>query len=829
MNDTQRAKPPLRILLTGLLVLLLGALLAVGGAYLAWLGGSWYYLLAGIGMLLVGGLILARRRAALWLYAVLLLATLAWTVYEVRFDWWQLAPRIDLWCILGLWLLLPFINRHIGVLPRWRDGATGLLGLGLVLGAAMAGYSLTQDYSRIDGEFSDAQMRGSNPEAQAGRSASEWTAYGGSDRGDRYSTANLITPENVERMELAWEYHTGDLPGEGDPGEITNQVTPLKVGNGLFICTPHSIAIALDADTGKELWRFDPQINRAAEYYQHMTCRGLAYHDAGAYPTAPAVQARASAPAVADVDNLPAIADATAAAREDAPAPPASARCERRLFLPTNDATLYALDVQDGQPCEDFGTGGMVDLKIGLGKDALGVYLPTSPPVVTEKLVIVGGSVTDNGSVDSPGGVIRAYDVRSGELVWNWDPGKPEQTAPLPAGETYTRSTPNSWTIATADEQLGLVYIPTGNQSPDQWGVPRSPQTERFTATLVALDLATGEVRWEFQTVHHDLWDRDLPSQPTLVDIDGPQGKVPAIIQATKGGSLFVLDRRNGAPIVPVTERPVPQGAVAGDFTAPTQPFSALSYAPEEPLRERDMWGGTPLDQLMCRIQFRQLRYDGDFTPPSEQGSLIYPGNVGTFNWPSIAVDPVRQLLFGAPNYLAFTSTLVKRSEVPVDARMGGGETGLQPNLGAPYMASLEPFLSPLGLPCQSPPWGFVSAVDLRTMEKVWMHKNGTSRDSAPLGIPLPVGVPALGGPLVTAGGVGFLSGTLDYYLRAYDLSNGEELWKGRLPAGGQATPMSYISERSGKQYVVVMAGGHGSFGTKLGDSVTAWTLADAP
>ncbi|WP_312518943.1 membrane-bound PQQ-dependent dehydrogenase, glucose/quinate/shikimate family [Stutzerimonas nitrititolerans] len=791
---------PLRITLTALFMLVLGALMSIGGAYLALLGGSWYYLVAGVGLLVAAVLMFARRRAAIWLYAVLLLGTLLWTLYEVRFDWWQLAPRIDLWCLLGLWLILPFVNRHIGARLAWRDGASGLLGLGLVAGALMAGYSLTQDYHSLKGAFSDAQMEGLDPEGQAGRLASEWTAYGGSSRGDRYSSADLITPENVGRLEKAWEYHTGDLPREGDPGELTNQVTPLKVGDKLFICTPHSIAIALDADTGEERWRFDPAINADAEYYQHMTCRGLAFHDATAYGAA-----------------------ATRLAQPDAPV----ARCERRLFLPTNDGTLVALDVEDGKPCEDFGEAGVVDLKTGLGEDALGVYLPTSPPVVTEKLVIVGGSITDNGAVDSPGGVIRAYDVRSGLLVWNFDPGNPQATEPLPSGDTYVRSTPNSWTIATADEALGLVYIPTGNQTPDQWGVPRTAEAERFTDTLVALDLNTGQVRWEFQTVHHDLWDRDLPSQPTLVDIDGPQGKVPAIIQPTKRGDLYVLDRRTGEPIVPVEEVPVPQGTVEGDHTAPTQPVSALSYAPDEPLYEKDMWGGTPLDQMMCRIQFRQLRYEGDFTPPSEQGSLIYPGNVGTFNWPSVAVDPSRQLLFGAPNYLAFVSQLVKRSEVDPDERRGGGETGLQPNLGAPYMVRLEPLLSVLGLPCQAPPWGFVTAVDLRSMKPVWMHKNGTSRDSAPLGIPLPVGTPALGGPIVTDGGVAFMSGTLDYYLRAYDMQSGKELWKGRLPAGGQATPMTYVSEKTGKQYVVQMAGGHGSFGTRIGDSVVAWTLEE--
>ena len=794
MTENKIAQP-LRVRVTAWVAAILGMLMALGGAYLTWLGGSWYYLLAGLGLLLVAVLILQGRRAGLWLYALLLLASLAWAIYEVRFDWWQLAPRIDLWCVLGLWLLLPWINRHIAPGHSWRDGASVLLGLGLLAGAGMAGYSLTQDYHRLAGRFEAPRMAiAASPSLPA---ASEWMAYGGSAQGDRYSSAAQITPDNVGRLKKAWEFHTGDLPGEGDPSELTNEVTPLKIGDELFICTPHSIAIAVDADTGEERWRFDPAINRQAEYYQHMTCRGLAYHDAAAY-----------AEAEPGVDSA------------------ASPRCTQRLFLPTNDATLYALDLHDGKPCEGFGEGGMVDLKVGLGNDALGVYLPTSPPVVTEHLVIVGGSVTDNGSVDSPGGVIRAYDVNSGERVWNFDPGRPEATEPLPAGDTYVRSTPNSWTIATADEALGLVYIPMGNQTPDQWAVQRSPEAERFTATLVALDLASGKVRWEFRTVNHDLWDRDLPSQPTLVDIDGPDGPVPALIQPTKRGDLYVLDRRTGKPIVPITEHPVPQGTVEGDFTAPTQPASKLSYAPQEPLRERDMWGGTPLDQLLCRIQFHRLRYDGDFTPPSEQGSLIYPGNVGVFNWPSVAVDPQRQILFGAPNYLAFVSRLVKREEGD-QARHGNSEVGLQPNRGAPYMVSLEPFLSPLSLPCQAPPWGYVTAVDLRSMDKVWQRKNGTSRDSAPLGLPLTVGVPNLGGPLITGSGLGFLSGTLDYYLRAYDLRSGAELWKGRLPAGGQATPISYVSEKTGKQYVVVMAGGHGSFGTRMGDSLVAWTLEE--
>jgi quinoprotein glucose dehydrogenase len=362
-----------------------------------------------------------------------------------------------------------------------------------------------------------------------------------------------------------------------------------------------------------------------------------------------------------------------------------------------------------------------------------------------------------------------------------------------------------------------------GNQTPDIWGGNRIPAGERFSSAIVALEIATGKLRWVYQTVHHDLWDMDIGGQPTLVDLELPQGRVPALVASTKRGDIYVLDRRDGHLLVPAPERRVPQGAAAGDHVSPTQPFSALSFKPA-PLHEADMWGTTPLDQLACRIMFKRLRYEGMFTPPSVQGSLVYPGNYGVFDWGGIAVDPVRQVLVANPNYVAFVSKLVPRAQAEA-AAAHGSETGLQPMAGTPFAVDLHPLLSPLGIPCQAPPWGYMAAVDLRTMKHLWIRKNGTVRDSAPLPIPLPLGVPSLGGPLVTGGGVAFLSGTLDDYLRAYDTRTGDKLWQARLPAGGQATPMSYVSDRTGRQYVVVFAGGHGSLGTKLGDSVLAYAL----
>lgn len=490
--------------------------------------------------------------------------------------------------------------------------------------------------------------------------------------------------------------------------------------------------------------------------------------------------------------------------------------------MPTADARLIALDADTGEVCPSFGGDGSVNLWENMPNQKEGFYYSTSPPVITEGLIIVGGAVNDNVSTTDPSGVIRAYNIDTGELIWNWDAGNPEETEPLPPGETYTENSPNSWSISSVDEELGLVYVPIGNQPPDQWGGNRDPEAEQFSSSVVALDVETGQVRWVFQTVHHDLWDMDVPAQPTLVDLQIDGETVPALVQPTKQGDVYVLDRRTGEPVLPVTEVPAPQGAAPGDHTAPTQPVSALSFQPPA-LEGRDMWGLTMIDQLLCRIQFHSLRYEGRYTPPSQGGTLVYPGNFGVFNWGGVAVDPVRQVMFGTPAYLAFTVKLIPR-ENPTANYVSQGEPSLNENYGAPFAVEMGPFMSPLGLPCQAPPWGYVAGADLRTGEIAWMHRNGTVRDLAPVPLPIKMGVPDLGGPIITGGGVAFMSGTLDYYVRAYDLTTGEQLWEDRLPAGGQATPMTYATE-DGRQYLLVVAGGHGSLGTKAGDSIIAYSL----
>jgi len=806
-SDAAVARTPVWI---GAVLVLFGAFLLCGGIWLIARGGSWYYLVAGVLVIAAGYLLALRRAAALYVYALMLAATTIWSIVEVRFDWWRLVPRLDVWVVVALVLLLPWVRKRLGASS---SAATIALGAATAFSVIVLGISLVMDYDDQPGEVPERSQALAVDAAGPKISPNDWIAYGRSGFGDRFAPATEITPANVENLKPAWTFHTGDFKGPTDPGETANEVTPVKANGKVYICTPHNIVIALDPDSGQELWRFDPKINRNAKNYQHMICRGVSYYDANAYGNAEAAPDGAADAALSGAASSDEHAAALAA-------------CPRRIYAPTADATIVAVNADDGSACTSFGDHGVVDLKRNEGEVIPGFLNPTSPPLVTRRVVIAAAAVTDNDSTDEPSGVVRGYDVDTGKLLWNWDSGNPDETAPIAAGGTYVRNSPNMWSVASADESLGLVYLPMGNQTPDIWGGNRMPMGERFNSSIVALEIATGRVRWVYQTVHHDLWDMDIGGQPSLVDLDTPRGKVPALIASTKRADLYVIDRRDGSLIVPAPEGPVPQGAAEGDHTSPTQPFSELSYKPERTVRESDMWGSTPFDQLACRIIFKGLRYEGIFTPPSEQGSFVYPGNYGVFDWGGLSIDPVRQIMFANPNYMGFVSRLHRRGTI--DAQGGSGtEAGLQPMTGTPFAVDLHPLLSPLHIPCQAPPWGYVAAVDLRTLKKVWMHKNGTVRDSAPLPIPMALGVPTLGGSMVTGGGVAFMSATLDYYLRAYDVRSGEKLWQYRLPAGGQATPMSYVSDKTGKQYVVIMAGGHGSLGTKMGDSLMAFALPE--
>jgi quinoprotein glucose dehydrogenase len=782
--------------LTLAFLLLSGIYLVAMGIWLIAIGGSPYYLIAGLFMLAIAYFIWRGNTSALYLYALLLFATLIWAVIEAGFDFWALAPRVDVLVIVGIWLLLPFTYR---LFMRPAKNAGFALAAAIVLTGIALVYAAFNDPQEINGTVTAQTAEA--PATPASR-AGDWLAYGNTQAGTRYSPLAQINNKNTKDLKEAWTFRTGDMKGPNDPVEITNEVTPLAVDGTLYFCTPHQIAIALDGATGKEKWRFDPGL-KPDPSFQHVTCRGVSYHE-----TAAASQARQASGAGAQ------------------------AMCARRIILPVNDGRLFELDAATGRRCPTFADNGSLDLQHLQPVKTPGQYEPTSPPVVTSKVIVVAGAVTDNYGTREPSGVIRGFDIDTGKLLWAFDPGAPDPNAIPGDQHSYTMNSPNSWAPAAYDPQLDIVYLPMGVTTPDIWGGHRTPDQERYASGLLALNASTGKLAWFYQTVHHDLWDMDLPAQPTIADIKDSSGNVISAIYApAKTGNIFVLDRRTGKPIVPAPEQPVPQGAATGDRVSPTQPFSDLTFRPKKNLTGADMWGATMFDQLVCRVMFHRLRYEGPFTPPSEQGTLVFPGNLGMFEWGGLAIDTDRSLAIANPIALPFVSRLIARGpgnpiEPTASARGGTGtETGIQPQYGVPFGVTLNPFLSPLGLPCKQPAWGYVSAVDLGTNKVIWKKRIGTTRDSSPIPIPFKMGMPMLGGPVTTAGHVFFIGATADNYLRGFDTDTGEQLWETRLPAGGQATPMTY--EAGGKQYVVIAAGGHGSFGTKLGDYVVAYALPD--
>ncbi|MGE0241645.1 MAG: PQQ-binding-like beta-propeller repeat protein, partial [Parvibaculaceae bacterium] len=544
------------ILLLSIVLVVIGLLLAGGGLWLILLGGSWYYLLAGLGFLVAGVAFHRRHAAALFVFAVVTIGSLAWAILEAGLDWWSLAPRGGLIVAIGvLMVVAAWFGR--GQSPSHTAWRTGLYALAaaLVVSIVVALYSMTIDQKAIFGQVAEASSN-ALPPSETTPLPEEWIAYGRTAGGSHFSPLTGITPDNVGRLQRAWEYRTGDIRDAAkDPEETTYEVTPLMVGGLLYVCTPHQLAIALDPVTGAERWRFDPKVG-SNKQRQHQTCRGLSYYQ---------------------LDGMP-----------------ADAECARRVLLPTADARLVALDARTGAPCRGFGNDGAVNLALNMPHFYPGSYYSTSPPVVANGLIVIGGAVNDNVSTTEPSGVIRAYRADTGALVWNFDSGKPDQTQPLAPDQHYVGNSPNAWSLLSVDAGLGLVYAPMGNAPPDQYGGARTPETERFSSSVTALDLATGQVRWVRQLVHHDLWDMDTPSQPQLVDLQRGAETVPALVQATKQGDIYVLDRRTGEPLLPTTEEPAPQGAVEGDFTAPTQPTSALTFKPR-PLSENDMWGATML------------------------------------------------------------------------------------------------------------------------------------------------------------------------------------------------------------------------------------------
>ncbi|MDF5890341.1 membrane-bound PQQ-dependent dehydrogenase, glucose/quinate/shikimate family [Pseudomonas syringae pv. syringae] len=778
----------------GVVILLVGLFMLGGGSYLISLGGSWYFAAAGVGLTAAGVLLARRRTLGAALYLLVFVATIGWSLWDVGLAFWPLFSRLYALAVLTFLVLLalPMLGRGERRPIRSRLSYAGAAVMAVALIATFYATLQPQPIQTADGALPPAPGH-----AVGAVEGSDWRAFGRTPSGTRHAVANQITPANVAGLKVAWTYRTGEIPNGPSQGHV---VTPLNINGVLYGCTQSSQLFALDADTGKELWRFDShsKINNV-----YPRCRGVGYHDA----TASAASA-----------NTPA----------DSSAGPAA--CTRRIISTTVDARLIAVDAATGKACTDFGDGGSVNLHVGMGKDNQDLYFPTAAPTVVRDLVVIGGLVWDNQKTGEPSGVVRAFDVRTGALVWAWDLGNPAITKLPPEGESYTTGTPNVWSTPSFDDKLGLIYLPTGNATPDFWGGQRTEADDRYSSSIVALDISTGRERWHFQTVHHDLWDYDVPSQPALYDVpDGHGGTLPALIQTTKRGQIFMLDRRTGTPIADVQERPVPQGGVGDDRLAPTQPYSVgMPSIGTEPLSEKRMWGLTPLDQLVCRIDFRKSRYEGEFTPPSERRTIQYPSWLGGMNWGSVSIAENLGYMIVNDTRVPIWNRMIPRAAYDEKKLTGGGHEGNAPQDGTPWGIEQGRFLSPLGVPCQEPPYGTISAIDLATRKVVWSMPLGTTQETGPLGIathlPIPIGMPTRGGPVTTSSGLVFMAGTQDFNIRAFDVRTGHELWKGDLPVGAEATPMTYVSPRTGRQFVVISAGGN-SATTQKGDYIIAFAL----
>ncbi len=743
--------------------------LVIGGVKLLTLGGSAYYLLAGLA---VGGsayLVSRGDRRGVWLYGLMLAATVLWAFLERGTNIWGFTARVVAPAVLGLWVFWPVIRSRAKIaVPVIAASAIGFF--------AMGAADLSPDPALPH------ETSAGTPVADR----EDWRFYGNDQSGTRFATVSQITPENVGELESAWTYRTGS-----ERIGLGFQVTPLMIEDTLYLCTSDNIIHALEPDTGKKKWVYDPK----AEMPTSAACRGVAYHEAS---------------------------------EEDA-------LCARRIIFATGDARLMAVDAATGTLCSDFGDAGTVDLKRGMGEIKYGYYYISSPPTIVNGNVVLGGWVTDGQYVGEPSGVIRAYNAVTGDFAWAWDMDRPGEYGEPAEGETYSRGTPNSWAPMSGDDELGLVYLPVGNATPDYWLEHRSEASNTYASSVVALDSRTGEPRWHFQTLHKDVWDYDVASQPTLIDLK-VNGKVqPALIQPTKRGEIFVLNRETGEPIFPVEERPVlHDGVIKG--LAKTQPFSAkLPIFDDTVWTEDQMWGATPLDQLWCRIKFKEARYDGALTPPmADRPTITYPSYLGGMNWGSVSVDPERALMTVNYNRMANHTKLVARKEAEAMgvglAEDGAAHAGVPvAQLGTPYAVATGPFLSVIGMPCTEPPYGGIAVVDLNEGRTMWERPLGTAADSGPAGIssrlPIPMGVPNTGGSLTTRSGLIFIGATQEKAFRAFDLMTGKKLWSTRIPTSAHATPMTFVSPKTGKQYVIIVAGGSNALMTAPGDHVLAFTL----
>ncbi|ALH96111.1 membrane-bound PQQ-dependent dehydrogenase, glucose/quinate/shikimate family [Acinetobacter equi] len=804
MNDNLRS-PSKIAYLVAVIYVVFGLAMLIGGIQLVMLSGSPYFVIAGFLITLSGFFLWRRSTLVIWTYSIYLLLTLVWTLLQTEIDFWIYLGRLALPFGLGVLLLLPMVRQHYNNGPNAKKigrVATAGFSLSLIV-IAIIGF-INGDPAKYVSKDQFPDVKNKLPDEKEDQ---DWVDYGNDKAGTKYSKLTQITPENVNKLKVAWMYRTGDYPVPKGQKTRRLEVTPLKVDDSLYLCSARNDIIALDAETGQEKWRYYSKPNLKG-VTGSAACRGVAYY---------------KAPELA-----------------------ANAECSERIFTATVDARLIAIDAKTGKACSDFGQNGVVDLKRGMGKVIPGYYYVSSAPQVVRGNVVLGGWVSDGQSVQEPAGVIRGFNAVTGKFAWAFDYANPDDQSEPTGDNHYTRGTANSWGPISADEKLGLVYLPIGNATPDYFGTHRTEADEKYSSGVFAINAETGKLDWHFQTTHHDLWDYDNGSQPTLVDLTLNGQNVPSMVLGSKRGQIYVLDRITGKPVKKVEEVAVPQGGLDPKL-AKTQPYSTempqfdglrSAVNPENNrwgvFGESNMWGVTPLDEMYCRIKFKQARFDGSMTPPDVTPYIQLPGSLGGQNWGGLTVDPERQIAYIPYARLAMYNYLIPRQQankmgIHPDTGRGEDVGGAVAQAGLDYAASIAPFLSPLNAPCTAPPYGQLAAVDLQTNKIIWNARIGTSHDTGPLGIKshldIPLGTQIAGGSLVTRSGLVFMGAASEEAFRAFDAKTGKVIWKDRLLAAPNATPMTYVSPKSNKQFVVIAAGGHTMLQTKPGDYIIAYTL----
>jgi len=631
--------------------------------------------------------------------------------------------------------------------------------------------------------------------------AQGWPAYGGDVGGSRYSPLEQINRANVTDLELAWTYRTGAVKAHPElrpfiDFQATPILLPASAGGHLVVCDPFTRVMALDAATGVERWRFDPDIDKRP-LAGRFKCKGVALWQSAA--------------------------------------PDPEKSCSSRLYIATADKRLMAIDAATGVACADFGEAGSVDvdtlIRATVPAEGVEATQLLSPPAVVGDVVAVSSTSNKFESANSVNGAIRGFDARTGKLRWSFDPLVRD-------ADTGLEPTPpevgggNNWTPMSVDNERDLLFIPTASPAPNYWGVHR-PGDNRYANSIIALRGSTGEVVWHFQTLHHDVWDRDVGSPPIVVDIRRNGETIPAVIQLVKTGMVFIFNRETGEPLFPIEERPVPTDTdVPGEILSPTQPFPVKPpVLVRNQISPDDAWGFTVFDRMACRRKIESLRHGGHYEPMMlSTGTLMFPQPGGGSNWGGGAFDPQRNLLITPVSQIPYYVKLLPREDVdPVQASKPGAGAPMQgPGYigGTPYAVEQGPLFSPSFSPCTAPPWNMLVAVDMAVGEIKWKVPFGVLDKLMPVPIPLNFGTPSAGGPIVTAGGLIFIGATSDSRIRAYDIDTGEELWQVKAPTSAQATPMTYTA--NGRQFVVFAAGGHSWYYAQgIDDYLLAYALPE--